>query len=205
MRICLACEMVLISCSVLSATCSIARAELITFERERDFDPNQLDEKTEGSIIRLGLIATFTANVGTLNVTGSSFGINAPGSDVPAVLDTFDETFESITITFNKPVEFKQLTINQFSIGETAKLTVGDNPSLTLVSPQNGTHVYDFPNANLLTENLLAAGQPLVIGSGIGNGFSLEGFQVNTVPEPACLSIALPILAGVLLRRKRKQ
>ncbi len=207
MRMYFACKIFLVSCSVLSATSSMARADLITFEREHDFDPIQLDGKVVGSIIRQGLTATFTANVGELNVTGSSFGINVlETADLPSVLDTFEGTVESITITFNKPVEFTQLTLNAFTPGETAMLTVGRNTTESLDALPPGIDVYNFTDSSFTNNgNRIDLGQSLVVGSGTGNGFSLEGFQVNVVPEPTCLSIALPVLAGMLLRRRREE
>ncbi len=205
MRICNACEMVLISCSVLSAPCPMAQADLITFKRVGDFNDSNIDGQGSGSITRMGLTATFTANIGELNATGSSFGINAPGSDdKSALLDTVNEgtvneVIETITVTFDQPVAFTQLTLDDFSPGETALLKIGPNEVMLDPLPA-GTDVYNFNGGS----NLVALGQSLVIGSGSGNGFSLEGFQVNTVPEPSCLSIAFPALAGFSLRRKRR-
>lgn len=209
MRICIACKTFLILCSVLSATCSMARADLITFERGHVYNNPLIDGLASGSITRLGLTATFTANVGFLNATTDNFGINAPGSeDKSDLLDSGSGVDEFITVTFNQPVEFTQLTLSSFSGSERASLTIGLNTALILDATTAGTDVYNFTGGDFALGNRLALGQTLIIGYAFGsiadNGFSLEGFQVNTVPEPSCLSIGLPVLAGLLLRRKRK-
>ena len=205
MRLFSAYEMALISCSVLSATCSMARADLITFGREHVAGNSLIDEQNSGSITRMGLTASFTANVGELNANSTAFGINAPGSgDEPARLDTFNGVEEFITVTFDRTVAFTQLKLRDFSPGESALLKIGLNETLTLVPFDAATDIYDFTNESFLLGNSIAPGQSLVIGSATGNGFSLESFDVNTVPEPSCLGAALPALAGLLFRRKRK-
>jgi len=153
----------------------------------------------------MGLTATFTANVGELNANSTAFGINAPGSgDDPARLDTFNGVEEFITVTSDRTVTFTQLKLRDFSPGESALLKIGLNETLTLVPFDAATDIYDFTNESFLQGNSIAPGQSLVIGSATGNGFSLESFDVNTVPEPFYLGVALPALAGLLFRRKSK-
>lgn len=201
MRIFFACNILVISCFLFSGTCSVAQADLITFGREHVVGNSLIDELTSGSITRGGLTATFTANLGVLNANGTSFGINdLDSADDPARLDTFNGVVEFITVTFDQPVTFTQLTLQDFSPGETAILKIGPNVSPAIDPLTAAIDAYDFTNDGYQ----IALGQSLVISSGVGNGFSLESFQVNTVPEPSCLSVALPALAALLVRRKRK-
>lgn len=187
----------------------MARADLITFKRVGDFNDSNIDGQGSGSITRMGLTATFTANDGELNATKDNFGINATLiGDEPDLLDAGSGVAEFITVTFDQPITLTQLTLSSFSGSERASLTIGLNPATLLAATTAGTDIYNFSSGDFPQGNMVELGQTLVIGYAFGslsdNGFSLESFQVNTVPEPTCLSVALPALVGFLLRRKRK-
>lgn len=205
MKMCLKGWRILIVCTAILCASSMARAEMIPFDLGGALDGLAIDGAASDSLTVDGLTATLSANIGVLWATSGNFGINAPGgADAPDLLDADSGTSEFITITFDKPVTFTQLSLGLFSGTETVDLTLGLNPVVTRTATSAATDVYDFTSGNFPMGNLLAPGQSLIVGHGTGNGFSLEGFQVNTVPEPSSLSLALPALIAGLLRRKRK-
>ncbi len=208
MRMRLSYGLVWVLCAVISTACSVAQADLVIFELGNKLDNTTIDGMASGSLTRDGLTATLTANVGVFSANMSGFGINADGSDdAPSLLDGGSGTSEFITITFDQPVTFTQLTLASFSGSERASLTVGPNPARILDATTAGTDVYDFTSGDFPIGNMIDIGQTLVIGYAFGsaddNGFSLEGFHVNTVPEPSSLGCVLPMLICSVLRRKR--
>jgi hypothetical protein len=205
MKMCLMGWRILTACAAILSASSIARADIIPFDLGENLDGLAIDGAASGALTVNGLTATLTANIGVLWATSNNFGINAPGgADEPDLLDADSGTSEFITITFDKPVTFTQLSLGLFSGTETVDLTLGLNPVVTRTATSAATDVYDFSSDSFPMGNMLTAGQSLIVGHGTGNGFSLEGFQVNTVPEPSSLSLALPALIAGLLRRKRK-
>lgn len=195
-------------CLVNSTPCPVAHADLVIFELGGNLNGTAIDGAASGGLTVNGLTALFTANDGVLNATASNFGINATGSgDAADLLDAGSGVNEFMTITFDRRVTFTQLTLDSFSGSERASLTLGLNPALLLDATPAGTDIFNFSSSDFPMGNMLEVGQSLRIGytfsSAADNGFSLEGFQVNTVPEPSCLGCLLPALWGCLWRRTR--
>lgn len=194
-------------CTVLFTSCTTAQADLIVFDLGGNLNGTTIDGAASGTLTVNGLAAHFTANDGLLNATNSNFGINASGTgDAADMLDAGSGINEFLTITFDQSVAFTQLSLDSFSGSERASLTIGFNPALLLDATSSGTDVFNFISSDFPMGNLLEAGQSLRISyafsSAADNGFSLEGFQVNTVPEPSCLGCLLPVIWGCLRRRK---
>lgn len=186
--------------------CQAARADLITIALGSSAQDLAIDDVESGSIIRDGLTITLSANSGTLNATSETYGINAtaPG-DKTALLDDGSGTPEWITISFDQPIEFTQLTLGLYGTGEEGHLTVGDNEPLALLSTGSGPNVFAFTAAAFPLGNFLPAGKTAIIRYVSGNGFSLEGMQVNTVPEPTTFALSALAMAGLMLRRRDRR
>lgn len=185
-----------------------AVADVVIFDLGSQANGSAVDGVASGMLTRQGITATFSANDGVLNATGSWFGINASGSgDVTDQIDAGSGVSESVHITFDLPVEFLQLSLASFSGSERALLTVGGSPPQLLAATAPAIDVYDFTAASFPQGNVLAAGQPLVIGYTFGsaedNGFSLSGFQVRAVPEPSSWAVMVPLATAWLRRRRR--
>ena len=185
--------------------CEAARADLIPIVLDNSNENAAIDGVQSGSIVRQGLTITLTANVGKLNATQDSYGVDADGSnDLSALLDAGSGTIEEISFSFDQSVIFTQLTLELYSIDdanpESASLTIGLNPTLLLPPTRAGKDVYDFTSANFLP-----AGQSAIVRYVSGNGFSLEGIQVNTVPEPTTFTLSALAMAGLMLRRRRRR
>ena len=208
MKTCFSGLLVGILCLGLSISCSVAEADLVIFNLGGNANGAAIDGAASGQLTVNGLTTIFNANDGLLNATTSNFGINATGAgDAADLLDAGSGISEFITITFNQPVAFTQLSLDSFAGTERASLTVGLNPSLLLDATPAGTDIFDFTSSSFPMGNMLEAGQSLRIGyafsSDADNGFSLEGFHVNTVPEPCCLGYLLPLLLVRIMTRKR--
>ena len=138
-------------------------------------------EIESGLINRVGIQATLTPSVaggsGALNQTGSGFGVDATGDDT----DRIDAGggVESISIVFDTDVLLTGLNLSDFTTSETALLTIASFPALTLTGQSAANDIYSF-SAN----NLILAGQTLVLKWGSGNGFSFDSFTVDPVPRP---------------------
>ncbi len=188
--------------TLLYLTCSPAKADLIIFNLGRSLDGNTaIDGQTSGSLTVGGLTALLKANNGTLNATTTNFGINT--FDIVDLTDELDGPTEFITITFNQPVRFTQLTLDSLAGTETANLKIGLNAPLTLADAGSSIDIYNFSSSDLPLGNTITMDQSAVIAWGSGNGFSLEGFQVTTVPEPTTCWTALAATAGLMNRRRR--
>ncbi len=189
--------------TLLWLNCSQANADLIVFPLGSRLDNTALDKVHSGTLTIDGLTATLTANDGELNATASGFGVNSSETGDPTFLIDGVNGTEFITITFNKPVQFTQLTLDSFAGTETAIITIGLNAPLTLTDVATPSDIYNFTSSDLPLGNTIAMDQSAVIAWGSGNGFSLEGFQVTTVPEPATCWIALAAAAGLMNWRRR--
>lgn len=184
--------------------CEAARGDLIPIVLDNSPENVAIDGVQSGSIIRQGLTITLTANIGKLNATQDYFGVDVDGSsDVSSQLDGGSGTNEEISFTFDQAVVFTQLTLEMYSINdvnpESASFTIGLHPTLPLAPTHAGKDVYNFTR-----DNFLPVGQAAVLRYVSGNGFSLEGLQVRTVPEPSSLGLSGLALAGLRLRRRKR-
>ncbi len=196
------------ACIFLLVPCASVHGDLVIFTLGGSLNGLSIDGASSGSLTVDGLTARLTANDGVLNATTSNFGINASGSgDATDQIDAGSGVREFITITFDAPVEFTQLSLAAFSGSERASVIVGLNSPLFLTATTAGTDVYDFTSSSFALGNRIDIGQPLVIGYAFGsvadNGFSLAGFQVSTVPEPSAAGLALLVALSNLFRRRR--
>lgn len=158
-----------------------------------------LDEAASFMLTKSGVTATLTASAGELNVTTSGFGVNypGPGDDTDALDGALG--LESVSVTFDVDVYFESLTLSIFSPGETATLNIASFPTVPLSDTGSGADVFSFSS-----NNLVSAGQAVVLAHESGNGFSFDSFSVSTVPEPSSAAIILGgILIGVIPRRRR--
>ena len=132
------------------------------------------------------ITALLTANTGSINSNSSTFGINGPGGDDDA--DEID-VGEILTIAFDQPVWFEAMAVNQFGSGTQGTIGIG---SLAYTISTTGTHdlpdvLVPFPGGRVLVQ----------AGSG---QFSVPGFAVRMVPEPA--GLALVLVAPLVLGRR---
>jgi hypothetical protein len=197
-----------ICCVVALVNGSAARADLVIFNLGGALNGTAVDGASSGSLTVNGLTATLVASDGVLNATSANFGVNATGpGDAADLLDAGSGQPEFISVSFDQTVTFTQVTLGAFSGSERATLTLGLNPALTLEATTAAADIYDFTANDLPLGNLLAPGQTLRIGYAFGsaadNGFSLQGFQVRTVPEPSVLGCIGPLLLGGLFGRVR--
>lgn len=160
-------------------------------------------EIESGIITRSGIIATLTPLVqgrtGVLNQTGATggFGVDVPNTP-GEVSDNLDAGLgtESISIKFNVDVTWQSLQFSAFSSGEQAFLTIGSFPQLSLTDTGLTPDVYNFS-----TNNLVLAGQTVILQHGAGNGFSFDSFTVErttAVPDAGSSLLLLCMSLGGL-------
>jgi hypothetical protein len=137
----------------------------------------------DGTVVRGGITAVLSpfvaGNSGVLNQSGSAFGINAAnvvnvGDDDADELDS-DEGAESISITFNVDVLWNSFSVSSFGAGEQGFVAIASFGSASFAS--TGVH-------SVSTDNLVLAGQSVILGHVAGTGFSFDSFTVELWSAP---------------------
>jgi len=135
-----------------------------------------------------------------LNSTASDFGINAVGTgDSSSLFDT-DEGDEAVWISFNQDVTIKSIVVSSFSTG---------NVETGAYQVANGS-IVDFTASDTYTiDTVLNQGgyfKVTAIDEGGGNGWSLDSFTVEAVPEPATIAmLGLGGLLTMIIRRSSRK
>ncbi len=116
-----------------------------------------------------------------LNSTASEFGINAAGSgDATSFFDT-NNGQESLWVSFDRTVTIKSVTVSSFTGGnvETGAYQVANGSLVNFTA--GGTYAVNT------TLNQGSFFKIIAIDKGGGNGWSLNSFTVEAVPEPATI------------------
>lgn len=131
-----------------------------------------------------------------LNSTVSEFGINAAGSgDAPSLFDTVNGR-EAMWVSFDRAVTIKSITVSSFT---------GGNVETGACQVANGSLVNFTASGSYAIDTALAQGsffKTIAVNTGGGNGWSLNSFTVEAVPEP--LSFSLMGLGGFIARQIRR-
>lgn len=131
-----------------------------------------------------------------LNSTASEFGINAAGSgDETALFDT-NNGQEALWVSFNRTVTIKSITVSSFTGGnvETGAYQVAEGSLVNFTS--SGTYTVDA------VLNQGSYFKVIAVNEGGGNGWSLNSFTVEAVPEPATIAmLSFGGLVAVMIRR----
>ena len=116
-----------------------------------------------------------------LNSTVSEFGINAVGSgDATSLFDTINGK-EALWVSFDRAVIIKTITVSSFTAGnvETGAYQVAEGSSVRFTA--NGTYTVDT------SLNQGSFFKVTAVDVGGGNGWSLNSFVVEAVPEPTTI------------------
>jgi len=147
-----------------------------------------------------GLTVTLSANIGDVNATSTSLGINAPdGGDETDQLD-LDNGLEVLTVSFDQSV-----IINSFELAE-----VGTDDGLRFTFDDVDVDV--FTTGVTTFDTVLFAGSVLTIqaidagvnadGENLNNGVAIENFIVTVIPEPS--TFILIICSGCFFIQRRR-
>ena len=187
---------------ITAAVSPVAHATL-TFDL-RAADIELIDEAASFDVTVGGLTATLSANVGVLNRTSSSFGINIVGTTCGGQEDSaeIDDGCsaelsipdEAVSVQFDMDVLLEQLKVSSFGSSDEALVEIFGASDIPITS--TGFHS--------LNDTFLAAGNPFTIGFIAGNGFSFDQFTVaKAASEPGTLVLLGLALAGVGFARRR--
>lgn len=135
-----------------------------------------------------------------LNSTLSEFGINAAGSgDAASLFDTINGK-EALWVSFDHAVVIKTITVSSFTAGnvETGAYQVAEGSLICFTA--NGTYTVDT------TLNQGSFFKVTAVDVGGGNGWSLNSFTVEAVPEPATIvMLGFGGLAACIIRRASRK
>jgi hypothetical protein len=131
-----------------------------------------------------------------LNSTASEFGINAVGSgDATSLFDT-NNGQEALWVSFDRAVTIKSITVSSFTAGnvETGAYQVANGSLVTFTA--GGTYTIDTAMDQGAFFKIIA------LDEGGGNGWSLNSFSVEAIPEPATvILLGIGGLAACIFRR----
>jgi hypothetical protein len=164
-------------------------AELFTFDLINK-EGASWDNASSGTYTNKGIELTLKASMfaylngsnsagSLLNSTASEFGINAAGSgDATSLFDT-NNGQEALWISFDRAVTIKAITVSSFTAGnvETGACQVADGSLVNFTA--GGTYTIDMAMSQGAFFKVIA------LNEGGGNGWVLNSFTVEAVPEPA--------------------
>lgn len=180
---------------LLLSTVRFASGSLVAFELLNDSTIySRLDGQPFGSVTNSGIIATLTASEGVLNRTSTGFGVNDSGSDDTDALNLG----QYIDISFNQAVAFKHVNVSSWGTGSAGDVRLGVS---TFISQgeitESGDTAYDFEVDYGETVRIIATGE-----TAADNGFSLDSFSVEAIPEPAVIGFVVLVGIGGLAARR---
>ncbi len=118
-----------------------------------------------------------------LNSTKDEFGINAAGNgDATSLFDT-NNGQEALWVSFDRIVTIKSIAVSSFANGnvETGAYQVASGNLVNFTS--SGTHSIDTALSQGSFFKVIA------VNEGAGNGWSLNSFTVEAIPEPATIAM----------------
>jgi hypothetical protein len=172
-----------------------AHAGLITFDLLGDSAIySVLDNQAAGSVVVDGLTATLTASDGVLNRTASGFGVNGtPTTDDTDALNTD----QYIDIVFDQTVVFSNLNISSWNSGtDVGEVQLGSSFTTQGGIQGTGDTDYHFQVNHGETIRIFAT------NTDVGNGFSVDSFTVEAIPEPAVIGFIFLTGIGLLAARR---
>ena len=173
-----------------------AQAALITFDLLGDAAIyNVLDDKASGSVVVDGVTATLTASHGVLNRTGSGFGVN----DLSTSSDDTDalNANQWIDVEFDQAVIFTNLNVSSWGTNDTGEVRLAPTFASQGGIAGTGDTEYYFHVDPEQTVRFFAASD-----TGEANGFSVDSFTVEAIPEPAAIGFVSLVGIGALVIKR---
>jgi len=154
---------------------------------------SELDNLASASVTNGGLVATLTASEGVLNRTTDGFGINGIGTDDTDALNLG----QYIDVVFDQAVTFSNLNVSSWGVSDAGEVQLGSAFDSQGSISGTGDTAYNFSvDAGVVVRIRSTA------GSSATNGFSVDSFTVETIPEPAVMGfIGLTGLSLLVTRR----
>ncbi|MDF7799802.1 hypothetical protein P4C99_10015 [Pontiellaceae bacterium B1224] len=154
-----------------------------------------LDDQASGTVTNGGIRVTLVASSGELNRTTSGFGINGPGTDDSDALNLD----QYIDLTFDLTVQFKNVDVSSWGAGSDGEVRLGMDNTFTNQGniSTTGDTAFDFKVNMGQTVRIYATGE-----TSPTNGFSVDSFSVEAIPEPAVVSLVLLFGSGLLVMRR---
>ncbi len=154
---------------------------------------SELDNLASASVTNGGLVATLTASEGVLNRTTDGFGINGIGTDDTDALNLG----QYIDVVFDQAVTFSNLNVSSWGVSDAGEVQLGSAFDSQGSISGTGDTAYNFSvDAGVVVRIRSTA------GSSATNGFSVDSFTVEAIPEPAVMGfIGLTGLSLLVTRR----